>query len=859
MKHQRRTGCGNDHDGNTRSPISSDDSQRDDGVPRGKSEAMDIASTRHKPGLEDWLRAIDLDVAYQRGEGDVLYYRCNDGQETEVVDFVGGYGALLLGHHHPAIVAAMMEFLASTQANHVQGSIRTRARQLADALNARSQGDYCTILANSGTEAVEVALKHALLETQGSTFIALQGAFHGNTLGSLHATFNPRFRRPFCHAPGNVVHVVPNDIKQLKETFDRVDDLAGFIFEPIQGEAGVRALTPEFVDAAAKLCADRNIPLIADECQTGMGRTGTFLASELYGISADSIILSKALGGGLAKISAVLVKRSRYRREFDLIHSSTFADDELSCHVALKTLNLIDDHAIAACRRKGCYLLRHLRALHKLYPSVIADVRGRGLMLGFELRRAGPQSGFVLQHLSDRQLLGPLVASYLLNQHRIRVASTLSDPWTIRLQPSLLISRDRMRQLVAALKDVCDKLAENDVAGLLGFLARPRALNGSVPIEPSAEAPVYHFHPDQTSQKAKSVERAAVRRVAWLFHLVDSSDLAHMDPALKALTLEEKHAFCQRWSTLCEPVVMPTVDICSLAGNVVRLYPILLPVTSPWMLRHHSRAKNNVSSRLLVQRGVKAAAALGCDVVTLGQFTSIVSRQGKSLDNHEMQITSGSNYTAALISQAVRAELNQRSWDPAGLTLGVVGAAGDIASTCAALMASEYRQCILVGSGNATSLPRLEQLASRIPRARVEPCLQAIAEAHVVVCATNSTTAPLGPECLRSDAIICDASVPATLQPRIRHALPELTFLPGGIAALPGKEALDIPGFPLPRGLTYGCMAEGLLLGLDVDRKTLWSGRSSAQRAWEISEIADRHGFTAAPRMSTTNCCESTI
>ena len=313
-----------------------------------------------------------------------------------------------------------------------------------------------------------------------------------------------------------------------------------------------------------------------------------------------------------------------------------------------------------------------------------------------------------------------------------------------------------------------------------------------------------------------------------MFHLVDASDLAHMDAALTALTSEEKNAFCERWSSLCEPVVMEAVDIRSLADEVVRLHPILLPVTSQWML-NHSRGKRLVNSRRLVQKAVDVAAALRCDVVTLGQFTSIVSRRGESLDNHEMQITAGSNYSAALVSQAIGAELNQRSWDPAELTLGVVGAAGDIASTCAAMMAPEYRKCILVGSGRAASLPRLNHVAGGI-RARVATSLQAIEEADVVVCATNSTTSPLGPECLRSDAIVCDASVPATLRTRIGDDRPELTVLPGAIAALPGKEALEIPGFPLPTGFTYGCMAEGLLLGLDADERPHWSGRSSSQR-----------------------------
>lgn len=820
----------------------------------------DPSVTRHKPGLECLLKAVGLDVVYERAEGDLLYYRDSHADEVEVLDLVGGYGVLLLGHHHPEIVAAVTTFLASGHANHVQGSIRRGAAQLANVLNLRVGGDHCTILANSGTEAVEAALKHAMLETQAHTFIALDGGFHGKTMGALHITSNPRFRKPFGSGHGNVIRVPPGDVRQLKATFDRARDLAGFIYEPIQGEAGVRPLTAEFVQAAADLCADRNIPLIADECQSGLGRTGTFLASETFGVTPDYVILSKGLGGGLAKISALLIDRKRYRPDFDLLHTSTFADDELSCHAALKVLDLVDADAMEKCRSKGSYLLEQMRSLQRLYPGVIADVRGRGLMIGVELQSPDRQAGFILNHLADRQLLGPLVASYLLKKHQIRVASTLSDSWTIRLQPSLLIGRERLDQFVTAMKDVCARLAGHDVVGLTRFLAEEPAEIGPVPSQAPTETPIYFYRRNESSLRPRpdGTTSAPTRRVAWVFHLIDSSDLAHMDPALGTLTAEEKTAFCDRWSSLCEPVVMDAIDIQSSTSEVVRLYPLLLPVTSQWML-NHSRGKDRFNARRLVQKAVDVAAGLGCSVVSLGQFTSIATRRGQSLNSRNMRITAGSNYTAALVSQAVRAELDQRSWDPMELTLGIVGAAGDVASTCAAMMASEFRQCILVGSGRVGSLDRLNKVATGIPGARVATSLQAIEDADVVVCATNSTTTPLGPECLHSQAIVCDASVPATLQKRISDVLPMVTIFPGAIVELPHKEQLDIPGFPLPPGFTYGCMAEGLLLGLDGQGTRPWSGRSCSRRALEISQVAARHGFRVAEHSSLLNSSDSLL
>src|SRR5262249_35419377 len=158
----------------------------------------------------------------------------------------------------------------------------------------------------------------------------------------------------------------------------------GFIFEPILGEGGVWPIQEAFAQRAARLCTERGVPLIADECQTGLGRTGTFLASSALGLHPDYVVLSKALGGGLAKISALLIEKKRYRDEFDLKHTSTYADDDFSCSIALKTLQLINEELVSACREKGAEMLLGLRRLAAQYPSVIADVRGKGLMLALE-------------------------------------------------------------------------------------------------------------------------------------------------------------------------------------------------------------------------------------------------------------------------------------------------------------------------------------------------------------------------------------------------------------------------------------------------------------------------------------------
>ena len=190
-------------------------------------------------------------------------------------------------------------------------------------------------------------MKHAILETGSRTFIALEKGFHGKTLGAVQLTSNQDYREPFLIDGLTVHRVRANDIAHLEQTFARTGSLAGLMFEPIQGEGGVREITAEFAQRAAALCSARGAPLIADEIQTGMGRTGTFLACEALGVTPDYVLLSKALGGGLAKISATLIRRERHVDKFDVLHTSTYAEDDYSSGVALKTLELLDEAALA--------------------------------------------------------------------------------------------------------------------------------------------------------------------------------------------------------------------------------------------------------------------------------------------------------------------------------------------------------------------------------------------------------------------------------------------------------------------------------------------------------------------------------
>ena len=231
-----------------------------------------------KPRLCQLLDLLRIGVEFERAQGDYLYHRRN-GREIGVLDLAGGYGSLLLGHHHPTLVAEALRLLGEGRPIHSQGSRHQLAGRLARELSRRAGGDYRVVFANSGAEAVEAAMKHAILETGSRTFITVEKGFHGKTIGAVQLTASQDYREPF-EIPGlTVFRVRRNDLTHLEETFARVSNLAGFVFEPIQGEGGILPLDAAFVQRAAALCAARGAPLIADEIQSGMGRTGRFLAA----------------------------------------------------------------------------------------------------------------------------------------------------------------------------------------------------------------------------------------------------------------------------------------------------------------------------------------------------------------------------------------------------------------------------------------------------------------------------------------------------------------------------------------------------------------------------------------------------
>ncbi|MFD7439685.1 aspartate aminotransferase family protein [Streptomyces sp. NPDC059861] len=311
-------------------------------------------------------------------------------------------------------------------------------------------------------------------------FLTPEGSFHGKLAGTVQLTHNEGYRNPFkalaaqarfvpLGRPGMLRKIadeeratlfgleVENGLVRLTE--HEAPRICAFFLEPIQGEGGIREIPAEFVQEVHEVCAEVGAPVVVDEIQSGMGRTGDFLASTRLGLRGDCYTLAKSLGGGLAKISVLLVRASRYQGQFELIHSSTFAKDGFSNRIALKVLELLEADGGAAYRKTaelGERLLAVLGSVRDDFPDVVKDVRGRGLFLGLEFHDQSGAPAAPVAEAARSGLFGYLIAGHLLRGHRLRTFPTASAPDTLRFEPSVLLSDDEISRLETALRDTCD-------------------------------------------------------------------------------------------------------------------------------------------------------------------------------------------------------------------------------------------------------------------------------------------------------------------------------------------------------------------------------------------------------------------
>jgi len=383
------------------------------------------------PAVARLFRFMGLSTIEHQAAGVII----TDINGKEYIDCLGGYGVFSLGHRHPRIVEAVKAQLDLMPMSSKVLFNKPMA-DLAELMAEITPGDLTySFFGNSGTEAVEGALKLAKIHTGRNKVISMINSFHGKTLGALSATGRDLFRDPFQPLLSGFVHVPFGDAAAVAEIIDA--DTAAVIVEPIQGEGGIIVPPDGYLLSLRQLCDHHGVLLICDEVQTGMGRTGKMFASDHYGVTPDILTTAKALGGGVMPIGAFTARSEIFEKYVTspFLHTSTFGGNPLACAAAIETIKVIfEENLVDKAAIKGHYFMERLQVLADNFPGVIQEVRGKGLMIGVELTKEG---------------IGGLLMSELINKG-VLVAYTLNNPKVIRIEPPLIIEKETIDQVISA-------------------------------------------------------------------------------------------------------------------------------------------------------------------------------------------------------------------------------------------------------------------------------------------------------------------------------------------------------------------------------------------------------------------------
>jgi ornithine--oxo-acid transaminase len=419
-------------------------------------EEMALNDRFLNPQMGRILRTLGFDKTWTGGEGAHLI----DADGERYLDLFGGYGVFAIGRNHPEAVAAVQETMAARTGNLPQLGVTLLSGVLAEQLLARAPDSVGAMVpANTGTEAVEAAIKIARAATGHPRVLYAEHAFHGLTLGSLSINGNAEFRDGFGPLLEGCEAVPFGDLEALRAELER-SDVAALVLEPVQGK-GVNLPPDGYLLAAQRMCRDAGALFVCDEVQTGIGRTGRFLALEHWGLEPDMICVAKALSGGLVPIGAVLVSRNAFDRVFDgmeraVRHGSTFGGNDLAAAAALATLRVIDQEGLVERSEHLGQLLLDLTTPLAEEFEVVQEVRGLGLMWAIEF---GPPAGGIGRRMWDaveqRQpgLFSQLITVPLFHEHRILCQVAGHHMNVIKALPALTVEEDEIRRFAAALRE----------------------------------------------------------------------------------------------------------------------------------------------------------------------------------------------------------------------------------------------------------------------------------------------------------------------------------------------------------------------------------------------------------------------
>jgi len=445
---------------------------------RSQGEAL-IAETlsnfrnHYNPGFLEYRKSVTEGGDYASVEWSGRGATFTDALGRDYLDCLGGYGLLSLGWSHKKVIDAVKAQLDRAPMP-TQELLDPPRGMLANLLAQITPGDIqYAFFVSSGTEAIEGAMKFAKAATGKSGFIAAVRGFHGKTAGSLSLMGKAKFRKPAMPLLGNVYHVPFGDAdaveQQLRIAQEVGNEIAAIVMEPVQGEAGAIVPPDDFWPRLRQLCDEYGVLLIADEVQTGLGRTGALWGVNHWNVVPDIITSAKALGGGVMPIGAFMARPQIWEKfiEDPFFHTTTTGGNPLACAAAIATINVVlEENLPQQAADKGAYFMERLQPLAAQYDDVYERITGKGLLIGQHFRT--PEIGYQV--------------SAGLFRRGVLISGTLTSAKTIRIEPPLVIEYDEIDEILNRLGDTLKEVSGAPVTGetLTVAVAAPAPVAASV-------------------------------------------------------------------------------------------------------------------------------------------------------------------------------------------------------------------------------------------------------------------------------------------------------------------------------------------------------------------------------------------
>jgi len=431
-----------------------------------------------------WVKLLDLlqmNVRYTRCVGSEL--QTDDGRR--VLDFLSGYCVHNAGHNHPDIIAALKDELAACGPAMLQSHVPELAGELARRLCQQAGGRLSKVFfCSSGSEGVEAAIKFSRAHTGRSGLLYADGAFHGLTCGALSLMGDSFWRSGFGPFLPETQAIPFNNIERLKEKLS-AQHFAAFIVEPIQAEAGIQIPHPDYLQAAQTLCRRYGTLFVLDEVQTGMYRTGPFLAARHFGVDPDMVVMAKALSGGLIPCGAVLVSDAIYDSVYGslrraIIHTSTFSENGLAMRAGLATLDVLEGQALGERASLTGEKLRHRLTEVLSGYEMVKTVRGVGLLCGIEFRAPRkfrlriPFETFLKIHPG---LFGQIVVMRLFRDKGILSQICGNNFMVLKVAPPLVVTEAQTDEFTSAIQSVVELMHSSNTFWSEALHLARRAIN----------------------------------------------------------------------------------------------------------------------------------------------------------------------------------------------------------------------------------------------------------------------------------------------------------------------------------------------------------------------------------------------